>query len=167
MGRFRKTVAPEALPGCCFVCRGTSRDFFIDVDTYMDSVNGREYDGAVYLCSECLREMVQMVGYETPETVINLKAKQAELESLNFNLLLKVDGLERAISGLSDVGLSNRNLAIWDASTHLPMDYEGAQSGEAAVGSGEGEASESVDDQRMVKLPADESEPSRPVKFSF
>lgn len=151
--KFRITVAPEALPGCCYLCRGTSREFFIDTDMHI------EFHGAVYFCSECIREIAQSVGYEVPERVKQLKERLSELESINVNLLIERDGLEKAIDGLSSARVAGRTSSVWDSPDDVPMESEGTEQGEEELGSREGETPESSDDEGMDLVSADASDP--------
>ena len=158
--RFRKTVAPEALPGCCYFCRGTSRDYFLDTDMHI------EFHGAVYICSECLREMAQFVGFEIPERVKHLKERISALEEINTNLLIERDGLEKAVDGLSTARSVRRVDTIWNPSDSVQLAFEGTEEGETKLGDRENESSESLYDKGMADVSANDSS-TNPFSLGF
>lgn len=155
MARFRRTTAPEALPGCCFICRGTSREFFIDIDVDIQYPERSPFDGAAYLCSECLRELAQMAGYKVPEQVDQDKELINTLETLNFQLLTRVDGLEKAVDGLRTARDAGGIDSVWGNTVSSPSNDEGTSEGEAEVGGRKGSPSESVNDEGMGFVPTD------------
>lgn len=49
-------------PGCCFVCQvGTRQEGYVNLDVYYD------YEGQMYICVLCLKEVASLAGFLLPE----------------------------------------------------------------------------------------------------
>lgn len=86
---MRVTEAPEALPGACFKCRSSNRDFFFDLEISI------EFEGAIYICNECFFEMLSI----SPE-IVGFKGEISELEDELNEARYIIGNYERALDGL-------------------------------------------------------------------
>lgn len=91
---FKLTDSPQALPGSCRFCGSSSRKFFIDTELYED------FHGRIYICvDECLREMVQLTGFITPEQAATNQARLREALELLERRDKTIQGMEQIING--------------------------------------------------------------------
>lgn len=89
-----------ALPGCCWKCRSSNREWYLDLDISID------FYGAVFICCECIVEMCHIAGMVTAEEADKLQTQVSFLEELKFDQEVKISGLEQAIDGLRIAGRS-------------------------------------------------------------
>jgi len=159
--RFRITNAPEAIPGCCFICSAASREFYVDLDIHM------EFHGRMYFCNECLAEMARLCGFETPGKVGEMVAHKEHLEKQVFDLTVEKDALERVVDGYSRLrGVSNpvaASVPVMPGQLSLDtLSPESTEGGEESVGGGEGETPEPSNEQGM-----DDLRTSKPSEFTL
>lgn len=153
MNRFNLTDSPAALPGCCFICRSENRELYIDVNLSVDFEDNYPVYGAVYLCDECIREMVNHFGFITPDRAMQIQAENVELQRTLDGTLEKIEALKEALHALGNVS------RVWDL-TPVSGDSDFLQSaGEANTsestgtkGSEDREPSEQVDDEGVAEL---------------
>lgn len=149
---------PLALPGCCFICRSAERKFFIDLQYNIDREdNWGSFEGALYICSECLSEMAHMAKYTTPEESEEL-AQQLFVASNTIQILTeRVEALEGLGNAIARLNRSNPR-PYSDGNRTLPSDESDKESAEGtvSVGDGEGSPPESVHDER-VELVSDDA----------
>lgn len=95
--RFTVRDVPIVTPGICLVCKTGS----VDERKFVDAAISIKWFGAVYLCSECIREMAQLLGFVTPEVAKLLMASNEELVGTN----------EKLKKNLGELSESHRHLA--------------------------------------------------------
>lgn len=110
--KFQILDAPAALPGCCFMCRSHDRKFFVDTLMHIEAEDNEPFTGAVYICSECLREMAQEAGFLTVEQAEKLVAANIRLEDRAYESEQRQVKLENAISALSDLVTDSPDLPV-------------------------------------------------------
>lgn len=158
------TDNPLALPASCIFCPGSVREWY--VDTQLDV----EFHGALYICNKCLAEMGRLAGYTPPEDTEALNKKIAHLEEDNFNLSRKVDGLERAISGMVDGGIARpggAKLGPDSLNVHAPkMAKLPLQPTVEDVGDRTGTFAEPGDDEGVAEL-SDDAKPDGGYVIEF
>ena len=143
--------SPVALPGCCFICRAAQRDSYIDTGVSMD------FEGAFYICHLCVDEMAVKYAYIAPDEYKDLRTQKEELESQNFQLIKRLGILEESLDALGNAGyrtdLSGNVVRVGGFSSSV--DEEGRHVFERItedVEPGEGESSESFDDEDLAGL---------------
>ncbi len=155
---------PTLPPGCCFICRASIRDSYIDTGVTVD------FDGTFYACNQCVGEMAEKYGYLSMDDYKDLRAAKEYLESLNFELIKRVGELERIHEALDYAGYklcddgSVARLGGYTLDSNK-LGKEGASGTTVELGAGEGETTEPSDDEGMGILYADES--SSDSKFSL
>lgn len=94
MSQFILTDSPSALPGSCFLCGSSNREFFIDLGRSV------EFHGAVYICvDECLREIVSLTGFITPDKAFDLQRENSTFKTQVQTLSQEVTGLKAIVDG--------------------------------------------------------------------
>lgn len=156
---MRLTTAPEALPGSCFKCGAANREFFIDLGMSF------EFHGAVYICSECVIEMSALSGFVSREEISQLVIEKEKLGTENFVLQKRIDGQGKIIDGLRTLRSIDRVDSVRGSDLDTSLDSETTSPGENNLGAGTGEDAESGDDEGMVVLSADASEPADEFKL--
>lgn len=74
---MKKIKDLEYLPGCCKLCSRASSHIYIDMETVDD------FHGHVYYCFECVREMSNLLGFVTPDQLVEIKEDhEEEIEEL-------------------------------------------------------------------------------------
>ena len=96
--RFKVVETALMPPGVCRVCGGASKPWYIDFGY------NEEYYGAVYYCNECIAAMAEACGFLPPAARRIVEEKIQDLESRNFDLQVRTDGLEKALDGLRSAG---------------------------------------------------------------
>lgn len=97
MSAFTLLNRPQALPGHCFKCRSSDREFFIDL------MISEEFYGAVIICSECLLEMANLAGYISPDQAASMAEKYAAMGIENIELRGKLEGVEEVVATIHRV----------------------------------------------------------------
>ena len=147
--RFKVVEVASAAPGVCRVCGGASKDYYIDFGY------NEEFYGAVYYCCQCIEEMAHTAGFLTPALKARLEQELEELQSENFALKVRTDGLEKALDGLHSAGFIVSRDPDW-VGFGVPETAAVGEDGESEEGSSlgtrEGEASESVDEPGVADL---------------
>lgn len=142
---------PTLPPGCCFICRGSVRDSYIDTGVSHD------YEGAYYICNMCLGEMAQMHAYLSFDEYKDLRVANEELQAQNYELIKRVGELEEIDSALARAGYKRTSdghvVAVggWTP----PADANAGEqllSSEDQLGAGEGETIESLHDEGLGEL---------------
>jgi hypothetical protein len=130
----------------------------------------------MYVCDICVLEIARLFDFVSPSEAAALRAKVDELEALNFQKALAIDGLERAIHGLT----SARDALGGGDPVHPPdlddddvvdedheSDSDGAgdtpSEGAGDMASGEGNAPEPVHDEGVDLVRPD----GRSAEFSL
>lgn len=153
MGKYALLDSPQAAPGSCKYCGSSSRQLFIDTGTH------EEFHGRVYICvDECLREMVQLTGFITPEQSIILNQRLNEALTIIEQREKTIRGMEQIINGYQ---LSFDDFLTDDSDPRsYPLDVEPVSEPEAVseqssggepaaeVGSETGEADSSESDSK-------------------
>lgn len=159
------TDNPLALPAACIFCPGSVREWYVDTELQV------EFHGALYICNKCLAEMGRLANYTPPEDTEALNKKLAHLEEDNYNLSRKVDGLERAISGMVDSGIprsSGAKLDSYSVDVSAPkMDKLPASATIEDVGVGAGAFAEPSNDEGVAELPDDADPDGSDGNFSL
>lgn len=145
-----------ALPGCCYLCRSSNREWYIDTGQSID------FYGAVYICDECIMEMSTLAGMITPIHADELAARIRFFEEENFDLRVKVSGLEQAIDGLRIAGRISGSDPIGIPHMDSSPESEGSQGTEGQLGTGERTSPEPSNDEGVGELHSDESSSARP-----
>ena len=155
------TDNPLALPAACIFCPGSVREWYVDTELQV------EFHGALYICNKCLAEMGRLAGYTTPEDTEALNKKISHLEDDNYNLSIKVDGLEKAIEGLVAGNYprpGGAKLSANSVDVSAPkMDELPIQRTTEDVGDRTGTFAEPSDDEGMAELSDDASSDSNYV----
>lgn len=157
---------PTVLPGCCRVCGGASKPWYLDLGT------SEEFYGAVYYCNECLAEMARLAGYMTPEDRQKQEARIEELTTANFELQIKLEGMVKALDGLYVAGLlpsppSTTPTRRGDLSEVVDSSVDEPQGGTGQLGEGEGTSAESSDDEGVGIVRSDGSSDSTDFSLSL
>lgn len=150
---------PTLPPGCCFICRGSIRDSYIDTNVQHD------FDGAFYICNMCLGEMAKMYAYLSFDEYKDIRVANEELQAQNYELIKRVGELEEIERALARAGYKRT------ADGHVVavggwMPPADADSGiqllgsTESVGVGEGENAESLHDEGVGELHSDEQSAS-------
>jgi hypothetical protein len=147
---------PTLPPGCCFICRASVRESYIDTAVSID------YEGAFYICNQCVAEMAVKYAYLSHDEYKDLRQSKEDLEAQNFVLIKRMgeledihDALVRGGYKLNDDGIVVRIGGYSSAfDEHIKS---GASGAEAAMGVGEGETPEQSDDEGVGELHSDES----------
>lgn len=152
MDRFAVVDVPLAAPGKCRVCGGVSKDWYVDLQY------NEEYYGAVYYCCECISHLAKVCGFLVPaeKDILECKLEAAEIEA--YNLRVRTDGLEQALDGLRSAGfLVSRDLGDDHSVSLSPVEAGEARESTTgdSLGTGEGEAPEPSDDERVADLHSD------------
>lgn len=147
--------SPTLPPGCCFICRASQRESYIDTGVSHD------YEGAYYICNMCLGEMARMHSFLSHDEYKDLRQSKEELEHQNFELIKRLgefdelrDAMARAGYKLSDDGDVVVRGGYSPQANAYPDERE--QGAKASVGIGEGEITESLHDAGMDELYSDE-----------
>lgn len=148
--------SPTLPPGCCFICRASVRD------SYVDTGVSHDYEGAYYICNICLGEMATMYSYMSFDEYKDLRQSNEELQRQNFELIKRLgeldaihDALGRAGYKLSD---SNDVVRVGGYTPKAAFYGEGVESTEGVeLGVGEGETTEQSNDEGVGELHSDES----------
>lgn len=165
-GRFQITATPDALPGHCFICRSSDREAYIDLGV------SEEFYGAVYICvgkDSCMDEFAHMSGYLRPDKYEKLVKDNERLEKENTQLIKEVSIWKKAIDEFNSMGydISVPDSLSSDSSDSPVSDIEdekpGDDSGEDSLGTGEGESSESSNDENLGELRSNDE----PDEFSL
>jgi hypothetical protein len=129
-------------PGTCACCGGSDPErTYIDFGIYFD------YEGTVYICDICFREAVQVMGFFTPEEVLEQIGQLNKL--LEENAALKTE-LEHARPILDAVANLTGPTVTLDSGISKPSDLvvpegdEGQESSDEGTTDGESEVTESA-----------------------
>lgn len=102
MAKFNLTDTPHALPGCCFLCRSSDRELYIDVNLSVEPEDMYPEYGAVYICvDECLREIVGLTGFITPDQAQAIARQNRELTETVDALVTSAVAVEE-VKGIVD-----------------------------------------------------------------
>lgn len=93
VGRYQQVERPFALPGCCALCGKADDEWYIDTGRQI------EFLGAVYICKSCIQQIAGIVGYATPEGVVQMLSDIRNLTQERDDLKNQVTGLEEILSG--------------------------------------------------------------------
>lgn len=95
--RFSIHNVPPLPPGCCFVCKTGS------VDDRKFLYFGKSFPmyGAIYFCSECIREIAEALGYYPAEVLRMLMNGNEELQATNQDLKLKLKETNESLRTLA------------------------------------------------------------------
>lgn len=143
-------------PGCCFICRGAIRDSYIDTGVSQD------FDGAAYICDQCVGEMARMLAYMSFDEYKDLRASKEDLERQTFALIKRVGELENIHDAVVRAGYKfddSGNVARLGGFS-LSHDEESRvelQGTKDILGIGEGTTPEQSDDEGMGIICSDES----------
>lgn len=139
---------PQALPGSCKICGSATKSPFIDTGSY------EEFHGAIYYCHECAGQFARLLGFLHPDEFKALTEEKERLVVEVFEQKLRIDGLEKAIAGLTSAGYSQRDSS--SVVDRVLPDSEvvstGAEEGEASLGSGEGTSIEPSEQQGLADV---------------
>lgn len=150
-----------ALPGCCWMCRSSNREWYVDTQQSID------FYGAVYLCNECIIEMSRLAGMFTVEDVEEFQNRIAFFEDENYHLRVRVSGLEQAIDGLRLAGSVPGISSISDAPVPISPTAETTSVGEESMEHEGRVTPESSNDEGVGELRSNESSSSGESTFSL
>lgn len=150
-----------ALPGCCWKCRSSNREWYLDLELSID------YYGAVYICDQCVIEMCHIAEMLTKGEVDSIILHAKQMEQDNFDLMVKVSGLEQAIDGLRVAGSVSRVDPDANPTLFGEANYQAEPVREEPVVSGAGDDVEPLHDEGMDELSADDSEPSNEFRLNI
>jgi hypothetical protein len=97
--RYSIHTAPPKAPGKCFIC---STGGGVDERKFLDFGKQLKWYGAVYFCSECIREIAEALGYYPAEIFKLLTEANSELIQANDQLRKSLESANvarRAIAG--------------------------------------------------------------------
>lgn len=156
----------SALPGCCFICRGSIRESYVDTGVSID------YEGVFYICNECVNEMANLYGYLSMEGYKDLRVQKEDLERQVFVLIKRVGELENIDRALVAAGYKRNDdgdiVRIGGYPTESnEITIQGVHQSAESVGIGEGETSESSDDERVGVVHSNESGSNSSLDFNF
>lgn len=148
---FKLTDTPSALPGSCYFCSSASRG------SYVDTTCDIEFHGAVYVCDICVTEMARLLGFIPPVEAEALKYENQALFDLIKDQNKRLENCGEIIRGFTDltdalavdVDSLGSSHSVGHVAEQEPLP------GTPDVGTGEGEASESGDDEGVAELSDD------------
>lgn len=155
-----------ALPGCCFICRASIRDSYIDTGVSID------YEGVFYICNECVNEMAHLHGYLSIDEYKDLRIQKEDLERQVFSLIKRLGELENIDRALVTAGYKRNDdgdivrVGGYSAESN-EIAIQGVYISEESMGIGEGEVTESSDDEGVGELHSDESSSSSDFELKF
>ena len=159
--RYVKVDIPLAMPGCCFFCRKTKVDFFIDMGMSTEHPAGIEMDGSVCICSECVDFVARLSGYEPIDDLSSLVQKHHEMAAELRRALITIEIQETAIHDLTNSGYNIPS----DMVAHVnSLTSTVSSSGEEPPESPE-QPVEQVDDERVAELPSPRDDDGLELKF--
>lgn len=157
---------PTLPPGCCFICRGAVRDSYIDTGVSQD------FDGAAYICDQCVGEMARMQAFMSFDEYKDLRAAKEDLERQTFALIKRVGELENIHDAVVRAGYKFdgdgplvRVGGYIAGVDEIPEDRSSEQG--ISLGVGEGETSEQSYDKGMDELHSDESSSNDEFALEF
>jgi hypothetical protein len=134
-------------PGSCALCgSGNSDEGYVDTGIFYD------YEGQVYFCITCTRQIAEVIGCLLPEEANILREQANEVAKANAKLTLELEA-------------ANERLRAFDvafASVKFPDDPNASVSD---VVSPQSEDASKVDEQPVKSAGNGESETSEPVKI--
>lgn len=141
--RIQIMDTPLLAPGVCFVC-GTAG---LDDRKFIDFGKQIEWYGAVYLCSECIKEVAIAIGFIPVADFNGLLEEFKSLSTTYDKLCDEYSGVNLAIGTLfASVGLSNLSIdKLVDAVVSHEADSGGVEIVPVGDIEGESETNESVD----------------------
>lgn len=152
---MKKVELCSALPGCCWSCGSSNREWYIDTERSID------YYGAVYFCNKCVEEWATIAGMTSADQTIQLESKIEHQENVIFDLTVQVSGLEQAVDGLRTAGSISRVNPL-HPSVYPPSEPTGTvPEGEEPVGREGGETPEQGNDEGVGELHSTESPTDR------
>lgn len=101
LSKVRIYNAPINPPGICAVCGSSNNE---DRD-FMDIGIDLEWYGTVYFCTFCLSEVMNHLGYLTPEQVSSLEDENNILRERVLELSLKEQAIEQFIGAARSSGI--------------------------------------------------------------
>lgn len=104
-GRFHVLDQPYASPSKCAFCSlGHNQDGTVQfIDTTLDL----DFYGVVYICSNCLTEIANSLGYIAPERYVELRQSYQDIYDENDRLAAENSGLRDAVNILTGHRCSN------------------------------------------------------------
>ena len=145
-----------ALPGCCYFCHSSNREGYVDTKQSID------FYGAVYICDACIMEMAHLFGMLSSDTRDIYEAKLRTLEEENFDLKVKITGLEQAIDGLRIAGRIPGPDPVRVSNVDSENGNSESEQRTPELDSGAGTDDEQGDDEGVGDLRSDEQQPERP-----
>lgn len=97
-GRYQITASPAALPGSCFICNSSGREFFIDLQMQF------EFHGAVYICNVCVEELARMMGMISSAQADRFMDTIKGMGEGLFERDIHIENLERALNAYTSLG---------------------------------------------------------------
>lgn len=101
--RIKQINAPLANPGVCIVC-GSSRT---DDRNYIDFGKQLEWFGAVYFCTECISETLDVMDFVKSSTMESTVTELYQEKANVMNLRDQIGALESVLKFYIDRGPSN------------------------------------------------------------
>lgn len=111
MSRFTVVEQPVAAPGHCFLCRSVAHPPFIDTGLNI------MFEGAIYLCTSCLREMFGMLPVIKANQEQFLAAWRAGYNTAATRGAFMATQIERAIGAFYDVSTAHPDFSNPDISS--------------------------------------------------
>jgi len=152
---MKKIELCSALPGCCWACGSSNREWYIDTERSID------YYGAVYFCNKCIEEWATIAGMTSVDQTIQLESKIEHQENVIFDLTVQVSGLEQAVDGLRTAGSISRVNPLHPSVQPSSEPAGPVPTGEESVGFEGGTTPESSNDEGVGELHSTEPSTSR------
>jgi hypothetical protein len=105
--RFSIHEAPPLFPGCCFICSTGSGDG----RKFLYFGKSLPLQGAIYFCSECVREIAEAIGYYPSEVLQMLLEGNKEFQSANQSLKKVLESKDETIRTMART-ISDCNCSI-------------------------------------------------------
>lgn len=88
--RFSVHDTPPLLPGTCFICNIGSG---VDDRKFLDFGKQLKWYGAIYFCSECVREIAEALNFYPAEVMEMLLESNGELVKSNSDLKAEMESI--------------------------------------------------------------------------
>lgn len=160
------TFAPTALPGQCFLCRSANREWFIDTLFSLD------FEGAVFICNECYKEMAGLAKWISPEEYSSIKEDREHLLTENLKLESMIQELKNAVESLVAAGYNVYSDGSVSRSGGAPLEApvatdEPVPVGENKLGKRKRTSAKQDNDEGVAELHSDASSDESEFKFDF
>lgn len=96
---MQKTEYPELAPGICFICEQTPQVTYVDtLRDYHDLALVHRLSGRKYICSNCVQELAEVMGYSAAREHSLLKEEFLHLKDDYALLRREYNKVQEAVS---------------------------------------------------------------------